>query len=161
MIPPQEHEFNSQQLLGSLSTTSSSQDFTAGYHEQFHDSMNSMGSEHPMSSFAGDFSEISPSDNPSGLTSTMLVPNPLISTQIFSEEMQPQFTPLSSLQLLTGPFGETAPPVIDSVAGTVPRPWDDQSQKQRVINGGTFIGGNLNYIHTTVMPPSKILISIV
>ncbi|KAJ7904083.1 hypothetical protein B0H13DRAFT_2274699, partial [Mycena leptocephala] len=142
-----EHEFNSQHLLGSLSTTSSSQDFTAGYHDQFHDSMNSMGSEHPMSSFAGDFSQISSSDNQFGLASTGLVPNPLFSTHIFSEETQPQFTPsfhlptmvdVSNLGLVRGPFGETAPPVIGSVAGTNLRPWDDQSQEQRVINGGTF-----------------------
>ncbi|KAJ7904100.1 hypothetical protein B0H13DRAFT_747353 [Mycena leptocephala] len=160
---PQEHEFNSQHLLGSLSTTSSSQDFTAGYHEQFHDSMNSMGSEHPMSSFAGDFSQISSSDNHFGLTLSELVPNPLFSTQIFSEETRPQFTPsfplptmvdVSNLGLVTGPFGEPEPPVIGSVAWTNHQPWDAQPQEQRVINGGTFIGGNLNYIHTTVMPPS-------
>ncbi|KAJ7874129.1 hypothetical protein B0H13DRAFT_2279998 [Mycena leptocephala] len=154
----QEHESNSQHHLGSLSTTSSSQDFTAGYHEQFHDSM---GSEHPMSSFApvaGDFSQISSSDNP-WLTLTGHVPNPLFTTEIFSEEMQPQFRPSLHLPTIVdmsnlGPFGELAPPVIGPVAGTVLRPWDDQSQEQRVINGGTFIGGNLNYIHTTVMPPN-------
>ncbi|KAJ7870720.1 P-loop containing nucleoside triphosphate hydrolase protein, partial [Mycena leptocephala] len=28
-----------------------------------------------------------------------------------------------------------------------------QLQEQRVINGGTFIGGNFNYNHTTVVPP--------
>ncbi|KAJ7820288.1 hypothetical protein B0H13DRAFT_2451872 [Mycena leptocephala] len=163
--PPQEHTFNSQHLLGSLSTTSSSQAFTAGYHKQFHDSMNYMGSEHPMSSFAGDFSQILSSDNEFGLTLSLseLVPNPLFSTQIFSEETQPQFTPfihlptvvdVSNLGLVTGSFSETAPPGISSVAGTILRPWDDQSQEQRVINGGTFIGGNLNYTHTTVMPPN-------
>jgi hypothetical protein len=85
--------------------------------------------------------------------STMLVPN--------SEEMQPQFIPSSNWQLLTGPFGEPTLPGIGSVAGTSHQSWDDRSQEQRVINGGTFIGGNLNYIHTTVMPPSKILILIV
>ncbi|KAJ7817523.1 hypothetical protein B0H13DRAFT_2292810, partial [Mycena leptocephala] len=156
----QEHESNSQYHLGSLSTTSSSQDFTAGYHEQFHDSMNSMGSEHPMSSFAPvarDFSQISSSDNPFGLTLTGHVPNPLFTTEIFSEEMQPQFRPSLHLPTIVdvsnlGPFGELAPPVIGSIAGTNPRPLDDQSQEQRAINGGTFIGGNLNYIHTTVMP---------
>ncbi|KAJ7850963.1 P-loop containing nucleoside triphosphate hydrolase protein [Mycena leptocephala] len=78
--------------------------------------------------------------------STMLVPN--------SEEMQPQFIPSSNWQLLTGPFGEPTLPGIGSVAGTSHQPWDDRSQEQRVINGGTFIGGNLNYFHTTVMPPS-------
>jgi hypothetical protein len=127
-----------------------------------------MGSEHPMSIFAGDFSQISPSDNEFGLTSTRLVPNSLFSTQIFSEEMQPQFTPsyhlpplvdVSNFGLVTGPISEPVPLIIGSVADH--QPWDDQSQEQRVINGGTFIGGNLNYIHTTVMPPSKILISIV
>ncbi|KAJ7861340.1 hypothetical protein B0H13DRAFT_2282467 [Mycena leptocephala] len=157
---PQEHEFNSQHHLGSLSTTSSSQDFTAGYHEQFYESVNSMGSEYPLSSFVpvagtpGDFSEISPSDNPFGLTSTGLLPSPLLSAQIFSEEMQPQITPSSNLQLLTGPFGEPTLPGMGSVAGTSCQPWDDRSQEQRVINGGTFIGGNLNYFHTAVMPPS-------
>ncbi|KAJ7818250.1 hypothetical protein B0H13DRAFT_2292563 [Mycena leptocephala] len=135
---PQEHEFNSQHVLGSLSTTSSSQDFTAGYHEQFHDSMNSMGSEHPMSSFARDFSQISSSDNPFGLTSTGHVPNPLFATEIFSEEMQPQFRPSLHLPTIVdvsnlGPFGELAPPGIGSVAGTNPRPWDDQSQEQRIF----------------------------
>ncbi|KAJ7819157.1 hypothetical protein B0H13DRAFT_2453612 [Mycena leptocephala] len=30
--------------------------------------------------------------------------------------------------------------------------WDDQAQEQRVINGGTFISGNVNYTHATVMP---------
>ncbi|KAJ7816993.1 hypothetical protein B0H13DRAFT_2459166 [Mycena leptocephala] len=152
-VPPQEHEFNSQHFLEPVSTKHSSQDFTAGYHELLPDSMSSIGFT-PITGTPGDFSEISPSDNPAGVTSTMLVPNPLFSTQIFSEEMQPQFTPSFNLRLLTGRFGETAPPVIGCVAGTVPRPWDDQSQEQRVINGGTFIGGNLNYIHTTVMPPS-------
>ncbi|KAJ7869825.1 hypothetical protein B0H13DRAFT_2280736 [Mycena leptocephala] len=157
---PQEHKFNSQHHLGSLSTTSSSQDFTAGYHEQFYESVNSMGSEYPLSSFVpvagtpGDFSEISPSDNPFGLTSTGLLPSPPLSAQIFSEEMQPQITPSSNLQLLTGPFGEPTLPGMGSVAGTSCQPWDDRSQEQRVINGGTFIGGNLNYFHTTVMPPS-------
>ncbi|KAJ7861336.1 hypothetical protein B0H13DRAFT_2282464 [Mycena leptocephala] len=166
---PQEQEFNSQHFLESVSTTHSSQDFTAGHHELFHDSMNSMSSEHPFSSSAhttgtpGGLSEISPSDNPFGLTLTGHVPNPLFATQIFSEEMQPQFRPslhlptmmeASNLELVTGPFGEPAPPVIGSVAGTNCQPWDAQSQEQRVINGGTFIGGNLNYIHTTVMPPS-------
>ncbi|KAJ7850243.1 hypothetical protein B0H13DRAFT_2401407, partial [Mycena leptocephala] len=165
-FPPQEHEFNSQHLLGSLSTTSSSQDFTAGYHELFHDSMNSTGSEHPMFSFAPvarDFSQISSSDNQFGLASTGHVPNPLFSTQIFSEETQPQFTPsyplpttvdVSNFGPVTRPFGEPAPPIIGSVAGTNHQPWDAQPQEQRVINGGTFIGGNLNYIHTTVVPPS-------
>jgi hypothetical protein len=134
--------------------------------------MNSTGSEHPLSSFApvagtpGGLSGISSYDNPFGLTLTGHVPNPLFATEIFSEEKQPQFRP--SLHLPTigdmsnlGPFGELALPGIGSVAGTNPRFWDDQSQEQRVINGGTFIGGNVNYIHTTVMPPSKILISIV
>jgi hypothetical protein len=104
------------------------------------------------------------------LVSTRLVPNPHFSTQIFSEETRPQFTPsyplpttvdVSNLGLVTRPFGEPAPLIIGSVAGTKHQPWDAQPQEQRVINGGTFIGGNLNYIHTTVMPPSKILISIV
>ncbi|KAJ7931938.1 hypothetical protein B0H13DRAFT_2521900 [Mycena leptocephala] len=127
--------------------------------------MNSTGSEHPVSSFTpitgtpGGFGEISSSDNPFGLTSTGHVPNPLFATEIFSEEMQPQFRPSLHLPTIVdvsnlGPFGELAPPGIGSVAGTNPRPWDDQSQEQRVINGGTFIGGNLNYIHTTVMPPN-------
>ncbi|KAJ7819155.1 hypothetical protein B0H13DRAFT_2292309 [Mycena leptocephala] len=162
---PQEHEFNSQHLLGSLSTTSSSQDFTAGYHEQFYESVNSTGSEHPLFTVAPitgtpeGFSEISSSDNAFGLTLTGHVANPPFATQIFSQEMQPQFRPSLHLPTIVDvsnlqPFGELAPPVIGSVAGTNPRPWDDQSQEQRVINGGTFIGGNLNYIHTTVMPPS-------
>ncbi|KAJ7857994.1 P-loop containing nucleoside triphosphate hydrolase protein, partial [Mycena leptocephala] len=77
----------------------------------------------------------------------------------FSEEIQPQFRPSLHLPTIVdvsnlGPFGELAPPVISSVAGTNPRPWDDQSQGQKIINGGTFIGGNLTYIHTTMMPPS-------
>ncbi|KAJ7931934.1 P-loop containing nucleoside triphosphate hydrolase protein, partial [Mycena leptocephala] len=151
-FPPQEHEFNSQHFLGSFSATHNSQDFTARHHELFHDSMNSMSSDHPLPSFApvagtlGDCSEISLSGDPFGLMSTGLVPN--------SEEMQPQFTPSSNWQLLTGPFGEPTLPGIGSVAGTNLRPCNDQSQEQRVITGGTFIGGNLNYIHTTVMPPS-------
>jgi hypothetical protein len=134
--------------------------------------MNSTGSENPLSSFTpitgtpGGFSEISSSDNPFGLTLTGHVTNPLFATEIFSEEIQPQFRPSLHLPTLVdvsnlGPFGELAPLVIGSVAVTNPRPWDNQSQEQRVINGGTFIGGNLNYIHTTVMPPSKILISTV
>ncbi|KAJ7823913.1 hypothetical protein B0H13DRAFT_341419 [Mycena leptocephala] len=157
---PQEHEFNSHHFLGSFSASHASQDFTAGYHEQFYESMNSTGSEHPLSSFAPitgtpeGFSEISSSDNPFGLTLTGLLPNPLFSTQIFSEEMEPQITPMSNLQLLTGPFGEPTLPGIGSVAGTSCQLWDDRSQEQRVINGGTFIGGNLNYFHTTMMPPS-------
>ncbi|KAJ7806675.1 hypothetical protein B0H13DRAFT_2485296 [Mycena leptocephala] len=164
--PPQEHEFNSQHFLELVSTTHSSQDFTVGHHELFHDSMNSTASEHPMSSFAPvarDFSQISFSDNQFGLASTGLVPNPLFSTHIFSEETQPRFTPsfplptmvdVSNLGLVIGPFGEPELPVIGSVAWTNHQPWDAQTQEQRVINGGTFIGGNLNYIHTTVMPPS-------
>ncbi|KAJ7870710.1 hypothetical protein B0H13DRAFT_2280575 [Mycena leptocephala] len=164
--PPQEHEFNSQHFLELVSTTHSSQDFTAGHHELFHDSMNSTGSEHPMSSFAsaaGDFRQISSSDNQFGLASTGLVPTPLISTHIFSEETQPQFTPsfplptmvdVSNLGLVRGPFGEPELPVIGSVAWTNHQPWDAQTQEQRVINGGTFISGNVNYIHTTVVPPS-------
>jgi hypothetical protein len=135
-----------------------------------------MGSEHPLSSFApvtgtpGGFSQISSSDNPFGLTLTGHVPNSLFAAQIFSEEMQPQFRPslhlptmmdASNLGLMTGPFHEPAPPVIGSVAETNHQPWDAQMQEQRVINGGTFIGGNFNYNHTTVVPPSEILISIV
>lgn len=172
---PQEHDFNSHHFLGSFSASHASQYFTAGNHEQFYESMNSTGSEQPLSSFPpitgtpGSFSEISSSDNPFGLTLTGHVPNPLCATEIFSEEMQPQFRPSLHLPTIVemsnlGPFGELAPPGIGSVAGTSPRPWDGQSQEQRVINGGTFIGGNLNYIHTThttVMRPSKILISIV
>ncbi|KAJ7870703.1 hypothetical protein B0H13DRAFT_2280573 [Mycena leptocephala] len=164
-FPPQEHEFNSQYVLRSFSATHSSQDFTGGHHEEFHDSINSMGFEHPMSSFTpitgtpGGFSGISSSDNPFGLTLTGHVPNPLFATEMFSEEIQPQFRPSLHLPTIVdvsnlGPFGELAPPVISSVAGTNPRPWDDQSQGQKIINGGTFIGGNLTYIHTTMMPPS-------
>jgi hypothetical protein len=160
-IPSTGHEFNSHHFLGSFSASHASQDFTAGYHEQFYESMNSTGSEHPLSSLApitgtpGGFSEISSSDNPFGLTLTGHVPNPLFATEIFSEEMQPQFRPSLHLPTIVdmsnlGPFGELAPPGIGSVAGTNPRPWDDQSQEQRVINGVTFIGGNLNYTHATV-----------
>ncbi|KAJ7861346.1 hypothetical protein B0H13DRAFT_2568163 [Mycena leptocephala] len=139
-----EHKFNSQHPLGSFSTMHSVPDFTEGYHELFHDSMNSTGSEHPMSSFAsvaGDFSQISSSNNQFGLALTGLNPNPLFSTHIFSEETQPPFTPsfhlptmvdVSNLGLVGGPFGEPEPPVIGSVAGTNPRPWDDQSQEQKV-----------------------------
>jgi hypothetical protein len=115
----------------------------------------------PVAGTPGDFSEISPSDNPFGLTSTGLLPSPPLSAQIFSEEMQPQITPSSNLQLLTGPFGEPTLPGMGSVAGMSCQPWDDRSQEKRVINGGTFIGGNLNYFHTTVMPPSRIPILIV
>jgi hypothetical protein len=104
----------------------------------------------PVAGTPGGFSRISPSDNLFGFMSTMLVPN--------SEEMQPQFTPSSNWQLLTGPFGEPTLPGIGSVAGTSHHSWNDQSQEQRVINGGTFIGGDLNYV---VMPPSRIPISIV
>jgi hypothetical protein len=102
------------------------------------------------------------------LTLTRHVPNSLFATQIFSEETQP--TPsfhlpttvdVSNLGLVTEPFGEPAPTVIGSVTGSSHQPWDDQAQEQRVINGGTFISGNVNYIHTTVVPPSRIPISIV
>jgi hypothetical protein len=132
--------------------------------------MNSTGSEYPLSSFApitgtpGGFGEISSSDNPFGLTLTGHVPNPLFATQIVSEEMQPQFRPSlhlpammdgSNLGLATGAFHEPVPPVIGSVAKTNHQPWA-QLQEQRVINGGTFIGGNFNYNHTTVMPAGRI-----
>jgi hypothetical protein len=126
-----------------------------------------------MSSFAlvtGDFSQISSSDNQFGWASTGLGPNPLLSTQTFSEETRLQFTPsfhlptmvdVSNLGLVTGPFGEPAPSVIGSVSETNHQPWDAQPQEQRGINGGTFIGGNLNYIHTTVLPAGRISIPIV
>ncbi|KAJ7904111.1 hypothetical protein B0H13DRAFT_2511111 [Mycena leptocephala] len=134
---PQGNKFNSQHFLGSFSAPHTSQDFTGGYQEPFHNSISSMGSEHPLSSFAhitgslGDFSKVSPSDNQLGLTSTELGPIPLFSTQLFSEEMQPQCTPSFNLQLLAGPFGEPTPSVIASVAGTCHQPWDDQPQRQR------------------------------
>jgi hypothetical protein len=119
---------------------------------------------------ARDFSQISSSHNQFGLASTGLVPNPLFSTHIFSEETQPRFTPsshlptmvdVSNLGLVRGPFDEPELPVIGSVAWTNHQPWDAQIQEQRVINGGTFISGNVNYIHTTVVPSSRIPISIV
>ncbi|KAJ7850958.1 hypothetical protein B0H13DRAFT_1905435 [Mycena leptocephala] len=135
-FPPQEHEFNSQHFLGSFSATHTSQDITAGYHEQFYESMNSTGSEHPLSSFApvagtpGGFSGISSYDNPFGLTLTGHVPNPFLATEIFSEEMQPRFRPSLHLPTIVdvsnlGPSGELALQVISSVAGTNLRPWDD------------------------------------
>jgi hypothetical protein len=68
----------------------------------------------------------------------MLVPNPPFSTKTFSEEMQPQFrssfhlptmVDVSNLGHVTEPFGEPAPPVIGSVAGTNHQPWDAQTQE--------------------------------
>ncbi|KAJ7857990.1 hypothetical protein B0H13DRAFT_1902056 [Mycena leptocephala] len=97
-------------------------------------------------SFARDFGQISSSDNEFGLK---------------LKETRPEFTPsfhlptmvdVSNLGLVTEPFGELAPPVIRSVAGSSHQHWDDQAQEQRVINGGTFISGNVNYTHATVMP---------
>jgi hypothetical protein len=131
--------------------------------------MNSTGSEHPLLTVAPitgtpeGFSEISSSDNPFGLTLTGHVPNSLFATQIFSEETQP--TPsfhlpttvdVSNLGLVTEPFGELEPPVMGSVTGSSHQPWEDQAQEQRVINGRTFISGNVNYIHATVMPAGRI-----
>ncbi|KAJ7820291.1 hypothetical protein B0H13DRAFT_2451881 [Mycena leptocephala] len=133
-FPPQEHEFNSQHFLEPVSTKHSSQDFTAGYHELLPDSMSSIGFT-PVTGTPGDFSEISPSDNPTGVTSTMLVPNPLFSTQIFSEEMQPQFTPSFNLRLLTGPFGETAPPVIGVSADRTAQQINNCPLPSRIFRG--------------------------
>jgi hypothetical protein len=65
-------------------------------------------------------------------------------------------------------FGQPVAPVITdfrSDTGSFPAinhlPWDDPTHEPKTISGGIFIGGNVNYIHTTLIPPGKNLISMV
>jgi hypothetical protein len=108
-----------------------------------------------------------------------LVPKSLPSSYLFSDEGEHQFTPLLqppsttvdafmsypsiNLGLLTDQFGEpVAPGMADirsntsSVAAINRLPWDSPTHEPKTISGGTFISGNVNYIHATVIPSSKI-----
>ncbi|KAJ7913205.1 hypothetical protein B0H13DRAFT_2190687 [Mycena leptocephala] len=40
-----------------------------------------------------------------------------------------------------------------SVATINRLPWDDPTHEAKTISGGTFIGGNVNYIHATMIHP--------
>jgi hypothetical protein len=100
--------------------------------------------------------------------STALVLNSMSSAEIFSEQTQPRFTPsfhpsntradvsfdfsLNS-DFLAGSFGEPAAQVAAGIGGNTFSvtsinhfPWDDPLfQPKTSINGGTFIGGNVNH----------------
>jgi hypothetical protein len=150
-------------------------DSTAEYPELFNDSINSTTFEYPstnpvpMSGTHEYYGQVLPSDNQPTFDpmSTALVRNPVPSAEIFSEQTQPRFAPsfhpsnttadvsfdfsLNS-DFLVGSFGESVPPVANigsnafSVATINRLPWDDLPfQPKTSINGGTFIGGNVNH----------------
>jgi hypothetical protein len=65
-------------------------------------------------------------------------------------------------------FGQPTPPVIadfrsdtGSIAIINHFPWDDPTHELKTNSGGTFISGNVNYIHAAVVPPGKTPISLV
>jgi hypothetical protein len=107
---------------------------------------------------------ISPSNN----LSAALAPDPfyMVSEQTedgFAPSLHPPSTtvdtsisyPSVNLGLSTDQFREPADVRSDtsSVAAISCLPWDDPTRELKTISGGTFIGGNVNYI---VIPPSKI-----
>jgi hypothetical protein len=109
-------------------------------------------------------SDISPSNN----LSAAFDPDSFSSTYMVSEQTEDGFAPFLhppmdtsisypsvNLGLLTDQFGEPADVRNDtsSVAAIGYLPWDDPTRELKTISGGTFIGGNVNYI---VNPPSKI-----
>jgi hypothetical protein len=157
-------------------------EFSFQSHEPFHDSLNP-AFEQPFSSFTST-SAIPQVDNDISSTDNMLaalVPNPFPSSYMFSEEREHLFTlPLQPLSTTVDAsisypsvnwgdqFGQPAAPVMTdfrsdtgSVATINHLPWDDPTHEAKTISGGTFISGNVNYIHATMIQPSKIPISIV
>ncbi|KAJ7871566.1 hypothetical protein B0H13DRAFT_1895713 [Mycena leptocephala] len=155
---------------------SSVQDSTAAYPELFHDLMNSTTFEYPstnpapVSGTREYYGQILSSDNQPtfDVMSTTLVLNSVPSMEIFSEQTQPPFTPLfhpsnttadvffypsPNSEFLAGSFGEPASPAanigtnIFSAATINHFPWADPPLQPRTsINGGTFIGGNVNHV---------------
>ncbi|KAJ7899394.1 hypothetical protein B0H13DRAFT_2519169 [Mycena leptocephala] len=121
-----------------------------------------------MSGTHGYYNQILPSENQPTFDPmlTTLVLNSMPSAEIFSEQTRPRFAPSfhpfntiadvsfdfsPNSDFLAGSFGE---PVVDdigsnafSVATINHLPWNDPSfQPKTRINGGTFIGGNVNHI---------------
>jgi hypothetical protein len=140
----------------------------------------------PMSAIPDVYNRISSTDN----LSAALVPNPFPSSYIFLDGREHRLTPSlqtpsttvdtsmsdpsNNLGLLTDQLGEPVALVepVTPVVGTVQSDTgsvaainhiscDNPTHEPKTISGGTFIGGNVNYIHATVIPPSKICISIV
>jgi hypothetical protein len=124
--------------------------------------------------------DVSPLDN----LSAALAPEPFSSTYIFSEPTEDGFalslhplratvdasisSPSTNFGHLTDPVSEPVTTVMGAVqsdTGSVVAInrllWDNPTHEPKTISGGTFISGNVNYIHATVVPPSKIPISIV
>jgi hypothetical protein len=110
-----------------------------------------------------------------------LVPDPFPSTYIFPGQTEDGFALSShppnrtvdasiyypSINLGDGFEQPLAPAITDfqsdagSVAAINRLHWDGPTREVKTISGGTFISGNVNYIHATVIPPSEIPISIV
>ncbi|KAJ7819098.1 hypothetical protein B0H13DRAFT_392731, partial [Mycena leptocephala] len=129
-------------------------------HEPFHDSHFAL-----ISAMREVGNDISPSNN----LSAALVPDPFPSTYMVSEQTEDGFAPSLhpprttvdtsisypsvNLGLSTDQFREPADVRSDtsSVAAISCLPWDDPTRELKTISGGTFIGGNVNYI---VTPPN-------
>ncbi|KAJ7858578.1 hypothetical protein B0H13DRAFT_2283038 [Mycena leptocephala] len=153
-------------------------------HETIHNSLNPVF-EQPFSSFAPIsatlevYNNTSPSDNHLfGSTLAAFGPDPFSSTYTGSEQTENGFGPSlhppsrkvdafmsypsNNLGLLTDQFGEPADVRSNTSSAAVINhfPWDNPTHQPKTISGGTFIGGNVNYIHPTVILPSFSDISI-